>query len=469
MRAPFAAIPFAWLAAAASPAAAQTPQPAPAAQPLTLAAAVDYANQHYPAIVAAAEDVTASAAGVGVARSAYLPRLDAFWQSNRATANNIFGQVLPQPVLPPISGPVLPSASDDSVWSSATGALFTWEPVDFGLRHAGVDGAEAALARARASETLTRLDLQAAVADAFLTLVAAERTAVVAEADRDRRSVLQKAIQTLVDNELRPGADASRADADRAAAETRVIQARAAVVFARIALGRLLGGVTVGPIDATRVVDGALPSEAALESGGGMTHPEIQVREAAVKQAEATEAALAVTFRPRLYFQASVSSRGSGASASGALDGGAGGLALDRVNWAAGLQIVLPNVFDLESLRARQAAAAASTRAETARNIETTLAVTARQQSADALLQSARDVAAAMPVELAAARQTETQARARYDSGLASIAEIADAESVLAQAEAQDAFARVDVWRALLAQSVARGDLAPFLALARQR
>ena len=91
------------------------------------------------------------------------PRLDSLWQSNRGTANNIFGQVLPQSVIPAMSGPVLPSASGGSVWGSATGALFSWEPFDFGLRQATVAGAEAAVARARASEELTQLDVQTAV------------------------------------------------------------------------------------------------------------------------------------------------------------------------------------------------------------------------------------------------------------------------------------------------------------------
>src|SRR5689334_817867 len=141
--------------------------------PLTLADAMDYAADHYPTVRAAIEQVNASAAGVDIARSAYLPRLDAVWQTNRATANNIFGQLLPQSVIPSMSGPVLASSSTSSVWGSAAGALFSWEPFDFGLRRATVDAADAALARARAGETLTRLDVQSVVASAYLAVVAA--------------------------------------------------------------------------------------------------------------------------------------------------------------------------------------------------------------------------------------------------------------------------------------------------------
>src|SRR5262252_8166616 len=100
------------------PAAAQAPsQPAPP-QPLTLDQAIQYATEHYPTVRAALEQINASTAGVDVAKSAYLPRFDALWQTNRGTTNNIFGQVLPQSVIPALSGPVLDSTSSQSVWGS---------------------------------------------------------------------------------------------------------------------------------------------------------------------------------------------------------------------------------------------------------------------------------------------------------------------------------------------------------------
>jgi len=169
-----------------------------------------------------------------------------------------------------------------------------------------------------------------------------------------------------------------------------------------------------------------------------------------------------------VYIQSSLFARGSGANSNGVFDGGFDGLGLDRENWAAGVQVVFPNVFDFSSLRARKTAAAASSRAELARLDEATLSVTSQQRTAAAILQSARAIAASTPVQLTAARQSETQARARFDAGLANIIEVADAQSLLASAEVQDQLARVDVWRALLAVAVAQGDLAPFVNLVRQ-
>src|SRR5439155_5816269 len=333
---------------------------APPPQTLTLDQAIEYAVDHYPTVRAALEQVTVSTAGVDLARSAYLPRLDSVWQLNRATANNIFGQLLPQSVIPAISGPVLTSTSAETVWGSAAGALFSWEPFDFGLRHAGVVGAEAALTRARAGEALTRLDVQSAVANAFLGVVASQRVAAAARTDVERRDVVRRTVQTLVDNQLRPGAEASRADAERAAAQTRLIQAQQSVTLAQTTLVRVLG-LTAGAVTiAGDALAARLPS-VDVPASAASAHPLAQVHQASVDQARAAEEVLTRSDLPRVYVQGSIFARGSGANPNGALDGGIDGLGLARANWAAGVQVVFPNVFDFSSLHARKTAASAST------------------------------------------------------------------------------------------------------------
>jgi outer membrane protein len=438
----------------------------PAGQPFTLAQALQYALDHYPSVRSALEQVNVSTAAVSGAKAAYLPRLDTLWQTNLATANNVFGQLLPQSVIPALSGPVLSSASSSSVWGTAVGGLFSWESRVLGLRGATVREAEAGVVRARAEETLTRLGVQNAVGAAFLAVVSAQQAVTATEADAMRRGTLAQAAQTLVDNQLRPGAEASRAVAERAAADTRVIQARQVRTIAEARLAQFLGipqGTvivsTAGLLD--RLAEGAVTSTPSPK------HPLLQAGQAAVDRARARESVLAATYRPRVYVQSSVFARGTGANVDGDFDGGASGLGLERANWAAGIQVLFPNVFDFASVRARRAAAGAATRAESAHYDEAALTVSNQQRTADAMVTAARAIAQNTPIQLAAARQSETQARARVDAGLASIVEVADAQNLLTQAEYQDAAARVDVWRALLAQAVASGSLTPFVDLLR--
>jgi outer membrane protein len=445
--------------------AAQTAPPSPAlVAPFTLDQAIQYAAEHYPTVRAALEQVAASTAGVDVARSTYLPRLDSVWQSSLATTNNVFGQVLPQPTVPGLTGPVLPTTSAQGVWSSVTGALAAWEAFDFGLRRASVASAEASVNRAVAGAALTRLEVQGAVGVAFLNTIAAQRAVVTLQADVDRRDVLARAARILADNQLRPGADASRADAERAAALTRLIQAQQSAAVARIALTRVLGGRGGSePLDGAAILD-RLPAQAEPRASATL-HPLAQARQASIEVAEAQERLLARSDFPRLYLQSSLFARGSGASPTGELSSDLSGLALERVNWAAGVQIVFPNVFGFSSLRARKAVAAAATRVESALYEEAMLTLASQRDTAAAMVEAARAIAANTPLQLAAAQQSEAQARARYDAGLATLNEVADAQSLLAHAEVQAQLARIEVWRASLAEAVALGSLEPFLAL----
>src|SRR5207245_4657187 len=113
-----------------------------------------------------------------------------------------------------------------------------------------------------------------------------------------------------------------------------------------------------------------------VSAAAATAHPLAQIHQAAVDVARAQEDVLARTAVPRLYVQSSLFARGSGANPNWILDGGLSGLGLERANWAAGVQILFPNVFDFTSLRARRAAAAASGRVESALYDEALLTIT---------------------------------------------------------------------------------------------
>src|SRR5262249_33236869 len=79
-------------------------QQQPAPTPMTISQAVESALRNYPAVSVSQEQVNAAAAGIDLARTAYLPRVDSLAQFNRATRNNVFGLIFPQTVIPSISG-----------------------------------------------------------------------------------------------------------------------------------------------------------------------------------------------------------------------------------------------------------------------------------------------------------------------------------------------------------------------------
>ena len=188
--------------------------------------------------------MNAAAAGIRIARTNYLPSVNALGQVNRATRNNVFGLLLPQTVIPNISGPVLGTNDGTNVWGSAVGVLISWEPFDFGRRRALVQSAEATRERAELTTKRTQFDVQTTAAAAFLTLLASQQTVRAAQSAVDRAQVLVRSVKASVDAKLRPGADLSRADTELDAAETQLMQAEQSVDVARAALAEYTGVAT---------------------------------------------------------------------------------------------------------------------------------------------------------------------------------------------------------------------------------
>lgn len=429
-------------------------------QTLTLTQAVELAQKNYPAIRAAKSQSQSAEAGVELARTGLLPRADLLFQENRATRNNLFGLLLPQSTLPSISGPQLDTTTMESAWGSAAGLMFSWEPLDFGLRKANIDLAKAQGKQAAAIEALTQLDVSSAAADAFLTLLAAEQTVRAARANVERAETFAKTVAVLVDNQLRPGVDVSRAEAELAAANNQLILAEQTAELARANLAEAIGqpNATIS-IEAGKLLD--LPASLPSPSINFSLHPLAMSQTAAIDSAKAREKVLDRTWFPRFNWQTAVYGRGSGARLDGTFNNGRG-FYPDTFNWATGVTITFP-VFDFFSLRARHKAEANNIAAEQARYDQIVNTLKTQDVRARILIESSRKIAANTEIQLKAARETLTRAKVRYEYGLTNVVEVADAQRLLSQAEIDSAVAKLAVWRAMLASAKLQGDLKPFL------
>ncbi len=434
--------------------------------PLTISQAVEAALRNYPSVRVSQEQIAAAAAGIQLARTAYLPRVDAVAQVNRATRNNVFGQLLPQSIIPSMSGPVIGTNNFGTAWGSAVGVLVSWEPFDFGLRRANVAAAAAVQSQAEATLKRTQYDVAVATADAYLTLAAAQEMVRAAQAGVDRAEVMVRTITALGNAELRPGADVSRAEAELAAARTQLIQAQQATDVSRAIVSQFVGTQPsqIG-ISAPRLQQ--LPPERNVAPIDPATNPVATEQGATIEQVKAQIRALERSYFPRFNVQGSAFARGTGAETDGALLGGVNGLGPSVQNYAVGFTVTFP-VMELPAVQAREAAQAANLRAQTARYQQIAADLRAQWNTAIARLEGARKMAANTPVQMKAARDADQQATARYRSGLDAIDSVAEAQRLLTQAEIDDALARLGVWRALLEVATAAGDIQPFLSEASQ-
>ncbi len=433
----------------------------PVAGPLNLDQVVTLALKNYPQIRAASAQAAAAAAGVGLARTAFLPRTELVWQANRATRNNVFGQFFPGSVPLPISGPVLGTNSGTSVWGTAAGFLFGWEPFDFGARGARVAIERARQGQAAAQLAATELETASTAADAFLTLMATRQSVVAARAGVERAQVLVKSVEALVKSKLRPGADAASAQAELASAQNQLIQAEQAETLQRVQLSNSIGltgqQVEIQPEGLAEVV----PSPT-LTPFAPLPHPFLQVQAAALDIARARRRELDKVYFPRFDFQAASYGRGTGALTDGSTLGGFNGLAPNTINWAVGLTARF-QLFDLPAVRQRRLIEEQNQNAEMAKRDQMLQDLSAQEEKARINLDAAQRIAQNTPVQLRSAQTAEQQVKARYQAGLTTLVELADVQRLLTQSETEDSIARLRVWRALLAVSVAQGDLRLFL------
>jgi len=426
---------------------------------MTISQAVEDALRNYPSIRVTQEQMNAAAAAIRLAQTAYLPRVDGLFQLNRATRNTFYGMLLPQGVIPGVDG--VASNNLGSVWDSAAGILVAWQPFDFGLRRANVAAATAARDQAQAALNRTRYDVSIAAADAFLTVIAAQQTAEAARAAVDSWQVLLRSTHALVSAQLRPGADESRVAAELALAQTQLAQAEQAIAVARATLSQFVGldssQVNLNP---GRLMES--PPDLPEAPFNAAANPLALEQNAAIAQQQSRLNTLERNYYPQFFVQGLASARGTGFETNGSRLGGLNGLAPTVQNYGIGLTVTFP-AMDRFAIREQEAMQSANIRAGEAQYQVIATRLRAQFDVALATLAGARRVAANTPVEVAAGRTAVQQATARYQSGLAPIDDVAQAQRLLVQAQIDDALARLNVWRARLQVETARGDIQPFL------
>lgn len=433
---------------------------------LTIEQAIRRASENLPAVKLAYAQKLASEAEVENARVALVPRAELLFQENRASRNNVFGLLLPQAVIPSISGPVLGTAGFDSAWGSAGGLLFSWEPFDFGRRQSSINSAVAVSAQAKANADLSLFEAQGAAADAYLSALLAAGVLESVQADEIRLEKIAIVVKALVDQELKPGVDLSRIQAEIAFAKSRSIQARQTLELALETLAQAIGepGAKLHPEIKPFLFP---PGDLTPARSDFSQHPLAKAQRAAIDAVIAREKILDHSYRPRFNIQSSVFGRGTGALTDGRIDNSKG-FYPDTANWAAGITINFP-LTEIFSIRAKRKSELASQKVEEARYEQVIQTLGTQESRSRIISDSARSLASNAPEPLKAAKETLERAQARYQFGLTNITEVTDSERLLAQAEIELNLANLAVWRSQLTTARTRGDLQPFLQLVAQR
>jgi outer membrane protein TolC len=426
--------------------------------------AVNYALTHQPAISAQRALQEQAAASVEHSRAGYVQQLDASQSTNWAqAAHNPVGLYLPVPGFPATEGPRTSGSFGPGAWNSATSVFMSEDVVALIRQMSLVDSDLARLSQQSAAADEQALLVAFGAAQAFMNQVSATETVKAARAGVIRSQAFEIAVKGLVDSGLRPGADLARADAELALARNQEITAERDQRMAWATLAQALGAPDISSVQVEGSDLLSQPPKAELPIAPSPVDPLVREALAAINSTQHLEQAAKLEYLPRVSLVAGVFGRGSGFGFGGSSISPGSGTLPNNFNLAAGMVLTVP-LEQILTAHADVDLQHANEKYARAQYRQTALQLRTQFESAVAIFESAERVAANTPIELAAAHATQKQTTAQYQPGLASALDVATANSLLTQAEVDDALARINVWQALALVWRAAGDLNPFLA-----
>jgi outer membrane protein TolC len=417
------------------------------------------AETNYPVIAAKQAAAEAALASVSLEKNRLLPSLDAAYQTNYSTYNNITGMSYPGQLLP-ISGPPTSQNYNNAVPGSAVSLLLKWEPVTFGQRNAAVDYNRKLYEKQLAGIDDEVLRLKFRVAFIYLEMAATGELIKVFQKNIVRNEFNLKQAVTLVSAGLLPAVDSLRFRGELSKARTELFKIKNLFETQKQELLELLATNEITDIDPDDFFVQNLPLEPA-DASVAVENPTLKMARFELEANQARLKQINRSWTPKLEFWGTTYARGSGISYDGTVNK-ADGWSFSRYNYGVGLQLVFP-ILDLANVKLKTNRQEALTSSSESYFRQTKSTLNKEETIALNDLKTALLVAREVPVEFEASESAFHALQTRYNSGLTDYSELIQAQYDLLNAEASLKNAFISSWKSLLKLAVIRGDVNIFL------
>lgn len=412
----------------------------------------------YPLLKAKRFESVAREDQVRYARSAAIPSIDAGYQVNYATYNNITGMATAQHFVS-ISGPPSATNSSEAVLGSAGGLLMNWELFTFGQRRSKVRAAKAALDYQKADEQNEVFQHQVRTANTYLDLLVTHELIKVYQRNLSRSEDNVRIVRSLSGSGLRPGVDTALFQAELARAKVDLLNYERLWQAQQLQLSELLGDLHVTQFPADSSYFSRLP--VLPDPPGSTSHPLIGLSAGKLKISQYERSTLQRSLYPKLSLWGTAYGRGSGIRYDGYVNS-EDGLSLSRYNYGTGLILSIP-LLQFTKTRYQIRSQNAQIQADQERLNATTLQLTKQKQLAEVTLIHSIKIANETPAFFKASNYAYRGLLSRYNSGLLDYTELIQAQYALVQSEADLKKAYVEAWKALLYLSAVTGNLNVFV------
>lgn len=422
----------------------------------TLSELLKQAEANYPLLKAKGYEVQARKDQVSYIKSTALPSLDAAYQLNYATYNNITGMANGQNFVP-ISGPPSTENSYNAVFGSVGGLLLNWEPFTFGQRKSKIESAKAYEDYQQADATQEIFQHQVRTINAYLDVVMINELIKVYAKNLERSEDNLRIVKSLTRSGLRPGTDTALFNAELSRARIELLNYERLKATQELTLSEYLGGISSYSIDSSFFK--SLPRLSADTSMN--THPLIQLSASRMTIALRERTSLQRTLYPKLSLWGTAYARGSGIRYDGYVNA-EDGFSFSRYNYGVGAVLSVP-LLRFANVRHQVNAQESLIKAEEERLNLTKLQLDKQNQVADVTLTNALKIAHETPVFYQSAEFSFRTLKSRYNSGLVNYSDFIQAQYALIKSESDLKRAYIDAWKALLYKAAVQGDINIFM------
>ncbi len=431
------------------------------AQVLSLNECLDQAKTNYPFIKAKAAQVAGEEKRFQSSKTEYLPQFLVGGQVNYGTNNSVNGAFYPNEGMSTgLSGGIRTENIYDGVFGSFGTLQLDWKAINFGKVAANVKAAKSAVDASKAEYENEIFQHLIKVADAYFLTSVAEKISAAQENNLERAQKLYTATRAQALSGLKAGADSAFAAAEVSKAKLLFLDSKKNERAQRIRLAELIG-IKVDAVRAdTARFFSAIPSDFVSDSINIQSIPSVKVYQSQMNLRQARATAIRRSYAPSVSLTGIGFARGSGVSNkdNSYRTDFSSGVNFQVYNYVAAVSIRM-NLLSFAKVRNDYHSELFETDKARYLEEEAELKSINQLEIANMHYRFARQQAQEAPIQLSAAQASYRQSNARYESGLASMPELAQSFYILNRAEVDKSIAINNVWRALLVKAAAAGNL----------
>ncbi|MEX2513160.1 MAG: TolC family protein [Cyclobacteriaceae bacterium] len=421
---------------------------------------LDIAEKNYPTIAAKKTETEAAKARTRLEKNTLLPSLDAAYQANYATYNNITGMNLPGQLIP-ISGP--PSSDNfGAVPGSAASLLMKWSPFTFGQRNASVAYYQNLYEKNLAGIEDELLKVKFRVAMLYLEMATTQELLKAYEKNIERSEFNVSQSGYLVKAGLRPGVDSLKFQGELSKAKTELYQLQNLFETQKQMLQELLVSQNISEIDMDSFFVKNLPKDPLdWAPADSLINPILKMARLNWQAEQAKLKQINRSWTPRLEFWGTTYARASGVNFDNSVNPSEG-FSFSRYNFGIGVQLVLP-LLNISNVKIKSIQQEAIARSSQAYLNQTEIVLKREETVASNDLHSSIKIANEVPIEYRAAESAFNALQVQYNEGLIDYTDLIQSQYDLLIAEARLKNAYTNTWKALLSLAVIKGDLNIFI------